>query len=155
MATSVFLETDAGRKRALQQRLAALLPEWFGKPEANAEYADQAEVLDGYVAEVNGVRRGLVLLKRHSPKSAEVYWMGVDPGVHRLGIGRALIDTVTEACRQSGVKYLFVATLHPDDLYEPYQRTRKFYAAMQFEYVLEEQSPADPENPIAYYLREL
>ena len=155
MATRVFLEANAARKRALQEHLAALLPEWFGKAEANEKYAAQAEVLDGYVAEIEGVRRGLLLLKKHSPTSAEIYWMGVDPACHRYGLGRHLVDAAADACRKAGMKYLFVATLHPNDPYEPYQRTRKFYEAMRFAYVLEEQSPADPESPLAYYLRDL
>jgi hypothetical protein len=54
-----------------------------------------------------------------------------------------------------GVRYLFVATLHPNVPYEPYWRTRRFYEAMGFVYVLEEQFPANPENPIAYYLKQL
>jgi hypothetical protein len=53
------------------------------------------------------------------------------------------------------VKYFFVATLHPDDPYEPFQRTRRFYEAMGFYYVLKEQFPSDPSNPGAYYLKPL
>jgi hypothetical protein len=48
-----------------------------------------AEILDGYIVERNGERRGLLLLKYHSPTSAEIYWMGVDPTCHRKG--RALV----------------------------------------------------------------
>jgi hypothetical protein len=48
-----------------------------------------------------------------------------------------------------------VATLHPDDPYEPYLRTRHFYEAMGFVYVHDEQFPADPENPMAHYLKQL
>jgi GNAT superfamily N-acetyltransferase len=151
--TRVFLERDASRKRALQERLTQLLPQWFGRAESNAIYAQQAETLDGYVAERDGGHRALALVMRHSPISAEIYWMGVEPQYHRSGLGRALDHAVTEACRKDGIKYLFVATLHPNDTYEPYQRTRRFYEAMGFAYVLEEQFPADPGNPVAYYLK--
>ncbi len=71
------------------------------------------------------------------------------------GVGAALVEAAAAEATRRGVKYLFVATLHPDDPYEPYQRTRRFYEALGFAYVLEEQFPADPENPLAYYLREL
>jgi N-acetylglutamate synthase-like GNAT family acetyltransferase len=155
MTIRVFLEPDSRRKRELQERLTQQLPEWFGKTESNAAYARMAESLDGYVAEVDGKRRGLLLMERHSPKSAEIAWMGVEPSNHRRGIGRALCDAAHEACRLSGAKYVFVATLHPDDTYEPYQRTRHFYEAMGFAYVLKEQFPADPANPAAYYLKAL
>jgi hypothetical protein len=57
--------------------------------------------------------------------------------------------------RAHSVKYLFVGTLHPDDPYEPYRRTRDFYQAIGFAYVLEEQFPADPNNPIACYMKEI
>jgi hypothetical protein len=74
---NVFLEPSPVRKRELQERLTAALPQWFGLPTSNAKYAMLAEILDGYVAESDGVRRGLLLLKYHSPISAEVYWIGV------------------------------------------------------------------------------
>jgi GNAT superfamily N-acetyltransferase len=76
--------------------------------------------------------------------------MAVTPARHRQGVGRALVRAASEAARAGGTKYLFVATLHPDDPYEPYRRTREFYESMGFVYVLEEQFPADPNNPIAY-----
>jgi GNAT superfamily N-acetyltransferase len=151
----VFLEPDPARKRELQERLTAMLPDWFGQPKSNAKYAMQAEVLDGYVAESEGVCRGLLLLKYHGSLSAEVYWMGVDPAFHRAGMGRALMKAAIERASTRGVRCLFVATLHPADPCERYQRTRQFYEAMGFVYVLEEQFPADPENPIAYYLKQL
>jgi GNAT superfamily N-acetyltransferase len=152
---SVFVETDPDRKRQLQMRLTARLPQWFGNPDSNAKYAKQAEFLDGYVAEVNRDLCGLLLLKRASAISAEIYWLAVMPARHRQGLGRALVGAASQAARAGGAKYLFVGTLHPDDPYEPYRRTREFYQAMGFAYVLEEQFPADPNNPIAYYMKEI
>lgn len=151
----VFLEPSPARKRELQERLTAELPQWFGQPESNAKYAMLAEVLDGYIAESDGVRRGLLLLKYHGRTSAEIYWMGVAPAYHRQGVGRTLMKAaIDDACKRS-VRYLFVATLHPVVAYEPFLRTRRFYEAMGFEYVHEEHFTADPENPIAYYLKPL
>jgi hypothetical protein len=37
----------------------------------------------------------------------------------------------------------------------PTRRTRESYQAMEFAYVLEEQFPADPNNPIAYYMKQI
>jgi GNAT superfamily N-acetyltransferase len=150
----VALESDPSRKRELQQRLTSKLGEWFGKAESNAHYASQAERLDGYVAEIGDLRCGLLLLKQVSPASAEVYWLGVDPARHRSGVGRALLEAAVAGLNRE-VRYLFVATLHPSDAYEPFQRTRRFYEAMGFVYVLEEHFAADPKNPIAYYLKRL
>jgi N-acetylglutamate synthase-like GNAT family acetyltransferase len=152
---NVFLEPSPKRKRELQERLTAELPQWFGLPASNAKYAMLAEILDGYVAECDGTRRGLLLLKYHSQTSAEVYWMGVDPVWHRKGMGRTLVNAAIEDACKRGVQYLFVATLHPDVEYEPFLRTRYFYEAMGFAYAHAEHFPADPANPIAYYLRQL
>jgi GNAT superfamily N-acetyltransferase len=132
-----------------------MLPGWFGKADSNAKYALQAEMLDGYVAESEGVPRGLLLLKQSSPVGAEIYWMAVDPAYHRSGIGRALIEAAVKAARSRGVTHLFVATLHPAIPYEPYERTRRFYEAMGFAFVLEEQFPTDPASPLGYYLKRL
>jgi GNAT superfamily N-acetyltransferase len=111
--------------------------------------------LDGYVAEIDRDPCGLLLLKRTSAISAEIYWMAVAPARHRQGLGRALVGAASEAVREGSTKYLFVGTLHPDAPYEPYRRTREFYQAMGFAYVLEEQFPADPNNRIAYYMKEI
>jgi hypothetical protein len=56
MKPLVFLEADPHRKRQLQIRLTGQLPEWFGQPDSNAQYARQAEILAGFVAEVEGAR---------------------------------------------------------------------------------------------------
>jgi GNAT superfamily N-acetyltransferase len=150
---SVFLEKSPSRKRELQGRLTAKLPEWFGKKESNERYALRAETLDGYVAESGGIPCGLLLLKPISPVRAEIHWLGVDPGRHRSGVGRALVDSIAEDCRRRNLRRLFVATLHPSVLYEPFQRTRRFYEAMGFAFVLEEHFMADPGSPMAYYLK--
>ena len=154
MTIVVSLETNPTRKRETQERLTALLPEWFGQSEPNLKYAEQAEVLPGYVARIAGEPKGLLLLKKQSPISAEVYWVGVDPAYHRSGIGRALVEAASDAARLDGAKFLFVATLHPNATCELYQRTRRFYEALGFQYVLEEQFPHE-KNPLAYYMKPL
>lgn len=75
------------------------------------------------------------------------------PARHRQGIGRALVRAASQAASEGGAKYLFIGTLHPDHPYEPYRRTREFYQAIGFAYVLEEQFPANPNNRIAYYMK--
>jgi GNAT superfamily N-acetyltransferase len=152
MQFTVALETDPARRREIHQQLTALLPEWFGLPAANLHYAMQSASLPAYVARQAGRPRGMLLFKQHSAISAEVYWLGVYPRWHRSGIGRMLVTTACEAARAAGVKVLFVRTLHPDVPYEPYERTRRFYEAMGFCYVLDEQRP-DARNPLACYMK--
>jgi ribosomal protein S18 acetylase RimI-like enzyme len=155
MTPVVFLEADPIRKRRLQERLTGLLPQWFAQPVANAAYALQAKSLDGYVGAIDREECGLLLLKRHGALSAEIYWLGVDPKFHRRGIGRSLVAAASGAAGDDGIRFLFVATLHPDDPYEPYRYTRDFYEALGFVYVLEEQFPATPDNRLAYYMKDI
>jgi GNAT superfamily N-acetyltransferase len=152
MALTVSLETGRLAKRRLQERLSTRLPEWFGQSESNLKYAAQSERLPGYVAWLDGKPKGLLLYKRHSPISGEIHWLGVDPRWHRCGIGRALVEAACDAAHSDGVRFLFVCTLHPSVDYEPYERTRHFYEAMGFRYVLEEPRP-DETNPLAVYMK--
>jgi len=154
MGVAIAREEDPAASRRLLEDLTTRLPEWFGQPEANRHYAEQAETLDAWTARVDGSGRGLLLLKRHSAVSAEIHWLGVDPDHHRRGLGRALVSAIEGRLRQERLKYLFVMTLHPDDPYEPYRRTRAFYERLGFELVLSRDPPGSS-NPHAYYLKSL
>jgi len=79
--------------------------------------------------------------------------MDVDPTHHRRGVGSALVHALCESIGDDGIKFLFVATLHPSVAYEPYQRTRSFYEKLGFVYVLAEHGFVPETNPIAYYLK--
>ncbi len=148
MGVSVAREEDPAASRRLLEVLTARLPQWFAQPDSNRHYAEQAEILETWVARIDGDARGLLLRKKHGAVSAEIYWLGVDPDHHRQGIGKALIGAIEDRSRQERVKYLFVTTLHPDDPYEPYRRTRAFYERLGFELVLSR-------NSLAYYLKPL
>jgi ribosomal protein S18 acetylase RimI-like enzyme len=155
MGVSIAREEDPAASRRLLEALTTRLPEWFGQPQSNRHYAGQAEVLDAWTARVDGNARGLLLLKRHSAVSAEIYWLAIDPDHHRQGLGRALVGAIEGRLRQEGLKHLFVMTLHPDDPYEPYRRTRAFYERLGFELVLTPNPPGSSPNPLAYYLKPL
>lgn len=148
MGVSIVREEDPAAARRLLEALTVRLPQWFAQPDSNRHYAEQAEILESWTARIDGLAHGLLLLKRHSAVSAEIYWLGVDPDHHRRGIGRALIATIAGRLRQDSFKYLFVTTLHPDDPYEPYRHTRTFYERLGFELVL-------LREPLAYYLKPL
>jgi ribosomal protein S18 acetylase RimI-like enzyme len=150
MEISIATETNPAFRRQIVEDLTARLPQWFGRPDSNRHYAQQAELLEAWAARLGRRPVGLVLIKRHSPASAEIYWLGVDPDHHRQGIGRALIDKAEQRLKQETVEFLFVMTLHPDDPYEPYQRTRAFYESIGFQFAL---SIASTPDPLAYYLK--
>jgi ribosomal protein S18 acetylase RimI-like enzyme len=155
MEVSIAEEEDPALRRRILETLTARLPEWFAQAEANRRYAAQAEILDPWIARIDGRPRGLLLLERHSPVSAEIYWLGVDPDHHRQGIGKALIDAVEHRLKEEKNRFLFVMTLHPDDPYEPYRRTRLFYERMGFALALSsgDALAASSSNPLAYYLK--
>ena len=148
MGVSIAREEDPAASRRLLETLTARLPEWFAQPESNRHYAEQAETLEAWVARLGGSARGLLLLKKHGAVSAEIYWLGVCPDHHRQGIGKALVSAIENRLRQERVKYLVVTTLHPDDPYEPYRRTRAFYERLGFQLLLSR-------DPLAYYLKPL
>jgi len=154
MTLTVLLEPNSQLKRALQQQLTALLPDWFKQGEASLKYADRAAVLPGYVARIDGEAKGLLVYRKHGPIAAEIVWLGVDPTCHRSGIGRALIDAACSAARTDGLKYLFVWTLHENAHYAPYAPTRRFYEATGFEYAMAEHFPTG-DNPLALYMKTL
>jgi ribosomal protein S18 acetylase RimI-like enzyme len=155
MDLTVIQEESAAANRRLLEALTARLPRWFAQAESNRHYAEQAGKLETWIARVDGKAAGLLLVKRHSAASAEIYWLGVDPDHHRRGVGRALIGALERRLRDDKVRYLFVTTLHPDVDYEPYRRTRAFYASMGFELALSStQGPVGPSSdPLACYLK--
>jgi ribosomal protein S18 acetylase RimI-like enzyme len=157
MEVSIAEEKDPARRRQILEILTARLPEWFAQGESNRRYAEQAEILEAWVAEIDGRAVGLLLLKRQSVVSAEIYWLGVDPDHHRQGIGKALTDAVEGRLRKDKIKFLFVMTLHPKDPYEPYRRTRLFYERMGFELALSsgQARATSSSDSLAYYLKPL
>ena len=157
MEVSIAEEKDPALRRRILDTLTSRLPEWFAQAESNRHYAAQAEILEAWVARIGGQPVGLLLLKRQSAVSTEIYWLGVDPDHHRQGIGKALIGAVERRLREEKIAFLFVMTLHPDDPYEPYRRTRLFYERMGFALALSSgKALAAPSSAaLAYYLKVL
>jgi GNAT superfamily N-acetyltransferase len=157
MEVSIAEEKDPALRRRILETLTARLPEWFAQAQSNRDYAAQAEILEAWVARIDGRAGGLLLIKRHSPVSAEIYWLGVDPDHHRQGIGKALIGAVEHRLREEKIRFLFVMTLHPEDPYEPYRRTRLFYERMGFALALSsgQALAMSSSDRLAYYLKPL
>ena len=157
MDVDITREKNPASSRRLLETLTGRLPQWFAQADANLHYAEQAERLETWVARIDGHPVGLLLLKRHSPASAEIYWLGIDPAHHRRSVGRALVDSVERRLRDEKARFLFVMTLHPDVDYEPYRRTRAFYERLGFAFVLStDHGPLGPaRDPLAWYLKSL
>lgn len=76
--------------------------------------------------------------------------MGVLPGSHRQGVGRALFAALRDHARRTGCEYLQVKTV-AERHYPQYDRTNAFYRAMGFR-ELEVLPLWDAHNPCQLYV---
>jgi GNAT superfamily N-acetyltransferase len=123
------------------------LPQWFGLPQSNADYARLADEGPAWLAVEDGEVVGVMLLKPHFERTVEIYLLAVVPARHRAGVGRALVAQAEVWARGRGATFLTVKTRGPSKPYEPYERTRAFYQAMGFIALEEFTELWDPQNP--------
>lgn len=114
-------------------RLLATVPEWFGQPDANAEYVEAARTKETWTVRDSDDRVvGVTLIDRHFPHVAEIHLTVVDRAVHGTGVGSAMMRAIEEDSHARGARLLEVKTLgasHPD---AGYARTRHFYEKWGF-----------------------
>ena len=142
-------------KASLCMPILRSLPDWFGIEAALAHYAIAIDHLPTWLAGEADQVVGFVSLKQHNPYSAEVYVIGVQPSLHRKGIGRALLQQSQEWLSRQIVEYLQVKTLGPSHPDESYARTRAFYAAMGFMPLEEFKQIWDEHNPCLIMVKRL
>ena len=137
------------------ERLLARVPEWFGLPEANADYIEAARTKETWtVRDDGGYVIGLTLVDRHFPHVAELHLMVVDRDHHGEGVGTAMVQAVEQDAQERGVQLLEVKTLggsHPDP---GYARTRHFYEQAGF-LPLEETDLWGEANPCLFMVKPL
>jgi GNAT superfamily N-acetyltransferase len=126
-------------------RIARGLPQWFTAKGLDAIARDLPHH-HGYVA-LRG--RSIVGFITHftCQGGGRIGWVGVQPHLHRQGIGRRLVNAVVEELRRRGFDRLEVSTLSDSVEYEPYERTRAFYLAMGFAVTTRIPHPDNPECP--------
>ena len=112
--------------------LLASVPEWFGIPEANAQYVADAGRLPSYLAVDGDDVVGVALLAEHFQEARELHLLAVRRDRHRQGIGRLLVEAVVADLNRAGVRLLEVHTVGPSHDDEGYARTREFYLALGF-----------------------
>jgi GNAT superfamily N-acetyltransferase len=131
------------------------VPEWFGLPEANAEYIEAAAVKETWtVRDDAGQVIGITLLDRHFPAVAELYLTVVDRRYHGRGVGTAMVAAIEADARRSGVRLLEVKTLGPSHPDLGYARTRHFYETIGF-LPLEETDLWGEQNPCLIMVKPL
>jgi GNAT superfamily N-acetyltransferase len=126
------LEVVRRQDPAAVRDILASVPEWFGIPEANAHYVDDAGRLPSYLAVDGHEVVGVSLLTEHFPQSRELHLIAVRRDRHREGVGRALMTAVEDDLRAAGVRVLEVHTVGPTSESPEYARTRAFYLAQGF-----------------------
>lgn len=138
---------DHDRDPAECDAIIASLPDWFGMEEGIRDCAAAVRTQPGLVAAVEGVLAGFLTLARPYPRTPEISWLAVRARDRRQGIGRALIEAVSDQLRAQGDRLVLVKTL--SDRIDPgpeYAETRAFYLAMGFLPVAE--LDLYPDNPI-------
>jgi GNAT superfamily N-acetyltransferase len=132
------------------------LPQWFGMPEANAQYIRDIEVLPTFLSRDDGGRAiGFLTAKQHYPESAEILVMGVLPDRHRRGAGRALVEAAEAWLREQGTTFLQVKTQGPAVANPDYELTRAFYAGVGFTRLEEMLDLWDADNPALILVKSL
>jgi coenzyme F420-0:L-glutamate ligase/coenzyme F420-1:gamma-L-glutamate ligase len=143
---------DPGERSLLAESILRALPEWFAIEEATQAYIREVAELETFAADDGS---GFLSLKRHTPRAAEIYVLGVLPARHRQGIGKSLVEAAEAWCVANGIDYLQVKTLADTHRDESYARTRAFYTAVGF--VPLEVFPGlwDPHNPALVLVKHL
>ncbi len=134
----IMTEADwvANRDEAVPEdveRLLATVPEWFGRPESNAEYIDDARTVETWtVRDDDGRVVGVTLVVHHFPQTSEIHFTVVDCSAHGQGVGSEMIRAIVDDLRRRGVDMLMVKTLGASSPDPNYARTRNFYETMGF-----------------------
>lgn len=114
------------------ERILRGLPDWFGDEDAIRGYVADAGTYPSYLAVEDGVVRGVALIHRHFPSSAELHLIAVDPARLRGGVGSALMQALEWDLADDGVRLLQVHTVGASFPSPEYERTRTFYLARGF-----------------------
>lgn len=144
----IVVEHDPERRAAICRDLLGRLPDWFAIPESVVNYIDEVRSRSMFVAyDETDTIVGFVTLERITPVAAELHLIAVLPGLHRHGVGRALVASIEAAARAQGAAMLTVKTLAPTVDYAPYEATRAFYRGCGFVPLAIFPDMWDPENP--------
>ena len=145
-SSDVVIRSHHGQYARQIVELARDLGEWF-TPKGVAEIAVDARMQHGFVAfagsGASATPVGFVLFNV-TAAIGQITWIAVARAHHRRGVGRRLLERAIAELRAANVRELRVETLGPSVDYEPYARTRAFYAAMGF---IEHQRVPQPDNP--------
>jgi GNAT superfamily N-acetyltransferase len=121
------------RAEAACRTITTDLPEYFGLPECNEQYALGVRDCENFAAKINNKTVGLLSINFPYPKNSNIYWMGVLREFQGQGIGRMLLESAWNYAKELGANTMTVETLAPQEADENYLKTYKFYEAHGFE----------------------
>ncbi|MDR1691407.1 MAG: GNAT family N-acetyltransferase [Rickettsiales bacterium] len=120
-------------KKSITLEIMHSLPLWFNSAQdIDNKYAKEHQEQTFFTAFDENEVIGFITLKEHNSYATEIYNMGVKEQYHRKGIGSLLLSGAENYCKKNHNKFLTVRTLDSSAEYEPYERTRKFYAGKGF-----------------------
>jgi GNAT superfamily N-acetyltransferase len=136
-------------------RVLASVPQWFGRPAANAQYLADLAAHPSWVALDAGVPVGAITLVPQQPGCFEVQFLVVERSFHRRGIGATLLRAAEAAARERGGRWLLVKTLGASHADPNYARTRAFYLQQGFEPLFESARIWDERTPALVLVKSL
>jgi GNAT superfamily N-acetyltransferase len=146
---------QAGNDSGSVEKILRALPEWFGIESALLDYCNATKTLPTYFAvSADGAKIGFICLEYHNQFTAEIHVMGILKDFHGMGVGKALVNYVSEILRQHSYEFLIVKTLGPSRPDVNYDYTRKFYLSCGF-LPLAEFDSIWPENPCLIMAKKL
>ena len=111
---AVLYEREYGLDKVFEKYVLAGLLDFLDKPEGG----------EIWLAECAGKIAGFIAIVRHSPTTAQLRWFLLEPEFRGTGLGRRLMETVMEFCRQQNYQEVFLWTFKGLDaarhLYEQY-----------------------------------
>ena len=123
---------DPAEKAGISNGTLRSLPEWFGHEASLMDYVERTQSMPFYAAFDADNPIGFVAIKLHNAFTAEVCVMGIQREYHRQGIGKLLIDSCIQYCKDNQMEFLTVKTLDASGQSESYDKTRQFYLSMGF-----------------------
>ncbi|MES2211663.1 MAG: GNAT family N-acetyltransferase [Pseudomonadota bacterium] len=133
MSTHIMIRTvTADEAEQVCRSITADLPEYFGLPECNEQYAQGVRARTNMCIEVNGTMAGLLSMEFPYPNNANIYWMGIIRSFHRQGLGKSLLKSSVELAKRMGAETMTVETLAPSESDESYMKTYRFYESNGF-----------------------
>lgn len=108
------------------------LPEYFGLPEANLQYAIGVKQCKNFAAMIDEKFVGLLSLDFPYSNNSRIYWMGILRKFHNLGIGKLLVSAASDYALKQGAQSMTVETLAPAISDVNYLNTYRFYEKCGF-----------------------